>query len=104
MSEIWKEIENEKGYYVSDQGNVKSENYRMKGKEHLMKPSTNVRGLKVVNIRGRTYQIHRLVAEAFVPNPSALTDVYHINGDRTDNRADNLMWAYRNSNKKKQEE
>lgn len=104
MTESWAEIEGVKGYYISTRGRVLSINYRMTGKERIMKQSTNTRGLKVVNIRGTVYLIHQLVAKAFVFNPNGYTDVYHINGDPTDNRADNLEWAYRNSNKKKQEE
>lgn len=103
MSENWIKIEGEEGYCVSDQGRVMSVNYRMTGKEHLMKQSTNKRGLKVVNIRGTVYLVHQLVAKAFVHNPNEYSDVYHINGDPTDNRADNLYWAYRNKNKNKQE-
>lgn len=100
MSEIWKEIEDEKGYFVSDQGNVKSVNYRQTGREHPMKQSTNKRGLKVVNIRGTVYLVHQLVAKAFIPNPTGFTDIYHRNEKPTDNRAVNLKWTYRNYSRK----
>ena len=41
----------------------------------------------------RTIKAHRLVADAFVPNPQKKPTVDHINGIRADNRAQNLRWA-----------
>lgn len=48
-----------------------------------------------------TVRVPRAVALAFIPNPSGLTDVDHINNDKTDNRAENLQWLTHEDNMKK---
>lgn len=48
--------------------------------------------------RSFTRPIHRLVAEAFIPNPRGLPEVNHKNGDRADNKVENLEWVTHREN------
>lgn len=50
-------------------------------------------GYLSVNLAGKEYKVHRLVAEAFIPNPENKEQVNHINGKTDDNRVENLEWA-----------
>jgi len=45
------------------------------------------------NGRRKKFRVHRLVAESFVENPHGLSWVNHINGDKSDNRSENLEWV-----------
>lgn len=63
-----------------------------------MTPSIDRSGYLHGLINGRNQSYHRIIAECFVPNPYNKHDVNHINGIKTDNRAENLEWSTRSEN------
>ena len=89
-------------YMVGDDGylycvkRLKSGYYRS-GKKHLYQQVRGRYGTK----KKETVHVHRAVAKAFIPNPFNLSDVDHINNDKTDNRADNLQWLSHRDNLRK---
>ena len=105
MREEWGDIENYKGLYqVSSWGNVKSlERMKWNGRgyykipERILKPQKNGRGyLQVVlcqDGKRKWHLIHRLVGQAFIPNPNNLPQINHISEDKEDNRISNLEWC-----------
>lgn len=101
--EQWKEIAGyEDLYEVSDKGMVKSLNYNHTGKERILKPYKNGNGYLQVILRkdGHRKQplVHRLVADAFIPNPNNLETVNHKDEVKTNNAATNLEWMSQKDN------
>lgn len=99
--ELWKDIEGFEGYQISNQGNVRS----LKGKEpKILKPIKNPTGYLYITLmkNNKKYvkRVHKLVAEAFIPNIEGKTQVNHINGNKTDNRYFNLEWTSPSENVK----
>lgn len=91
--EIYKDIPNyESLYQVSNLGNIKN---ITTGK--ILKTFLNKYGYLQVtlckNNKTKLFRVHRLVASSFIDNPSNKTQVNHINGDKKDNRVDNLEWC-----------
>lgn len=101
----WKPVVGYEGLYeVSNDGLIKSFNmYRYK-EPRLMKQSRQNNGyLTVVLSKNNTtkrFLVHRIVAEAFIPNPSNFEMVNHKDEDRENNNVDNLEWCTRAYNQK----
>ena len=73
--------------------------------EKFLKPGTDKDGYLYVNLYKdgmyKYYKIHRLVAEAYLPNPENLSDVDHIDNDKTHNYLNNLQWITHRDNVRK---
>ena len=88
--EIWKPVVGYEGLYeCSNLGNVRSLNYRHTNTIKNLSLSLNKDGYVQVklwkNCKGKVLAVHRLVAEAFVPNPNNKPQIDHINTDKTNN-------------------
>lgn len=95
MNEEWKLIEGTSKYYVSNFGNVKCNDYRHTGNEHLLTPNNNRYGKILIyyNDGRKSKSVHRLVAEAFIPNPDNLPCINHKDENKSNNHIDNLEWC-----------
>lgn len=107
MKEIWKSVKGYEQYLeVSNFGNVKTKdrevnagysNYIIKGKVKSYNPDKQ--GYLGIGITNRTegwrkrLQVHQVVAQNFIPNPMNKPCVNHKDGDKSNNRVDNLEWV-----------
>ena len=110
MEEIWKDIEGYEGYYqISSLGRVKSlarpryiKNYPQIFPERILKLHNTKHGYKQIRLSVhrdvKIFKVHRLVANAFIPNPENKPCVNHIDGKKDNNIIANLEWVTQSEN------
>ena len=95
MDEIWKDIEGYEGLYqISNKGRVKSLKW---GKERILRPGIDTSGYCFIILYNdsvsKTFKLHRLVAQTFIPNLYNKSQVNHKDECKTNNTVENLEWA-----------
>ena len=112
MKEIWKDIKGYEGLYqISNTGKIKSlerykDNHSKKQlvKEKIRKQIISKTGyytcMLTKNGNLKLFKVHRIVAEAFIPNPNNYPIINHIDGNKLNNNVSNLEWCTRSENQK----
>lgn len=102
INEIWKDVVGYEGYYkVSNKGNVYSverkDSMGRKWGGRTLKPIYDNYGYLVVSLhkngKQKVKKIHRLITEAFIPNPNNYPDVNHRDEEKDNNELSNLEWC-----------
>ena len=89
FAEEWKDISDYENYEVSNLGNIRNKKTR-----RVLK-SYNKGGYAVVGLsktKGKIFPVHRLVCQAFIPNPENKPQVNHIDKNGLNNNVTNLEW------------
>ena len=100
--EIWRNIPNIENYQASNYGRI-----RNKKTGRVLKPVKNKYGYLIYSIHYKKLKGHRLVAQAFIPNPNNLPQINHKDENKANNNVKNLEWCtalynsiYNNKHKK----
>lgn len=100
MQEEWRAIPDLDMYWISNEGNIKRGAYdkvqadgSVKQIDEVSLPTTIFQNSRYVSIKGKSYLVHLLVANAFLDKPEPSSRIEFIDNDRTNCRADNLKWV-----------
>lgn len=104
--EEWRPVVGHKHFLISSLGNcisIERSTFDKNGnihhyRERKLIPHNNGHGYMAYNIDGKHKYIHRLIAEAFLPNPQNKKEVDHIDGNSANNILSNIRWATRTEN------
>lgn len=98
LNEEFRDIEGYEGLYqVSNYGRVKTLKYNDGIKKHevtkILKQCVNISGYFILNLSNKSVRVHRIVASTFLPNDNNYRCVNHIDGNKLNNKAENLEWC-----------
>ena len=88
----WRQVIEHPNYEVNELGQI-----RHKKRKQILSPRSNNGGYQYVNFKvdgkNTNFAVHRIVANAFIPNPNGYTEINHKDYDKTNNCVENLEWV-----------
>lgn len=101
MNETWVPIKDFPNYEINNIGSIRTISFKGNKVYRSRKARNDKDGYLIIDLYNGSYKtlkVHRLVAEAFIPNPDNKPCIDHINGVRNDNRIENLKWVTQKEN------